>query len=192
MAKRAVVVVDLQNEYLASGNLPLHQVETAVENAAKVIEDARSQGDEVVHIRHEQPGAPFFVPGSVGAEIISSVAPQPGETVIVKNHPNSFRDTGLKQVLDEQGVDEVVIVGAMSHMCIGATARAATDQGYDTIIVQDACATMGLEFGGVKVPAEHVHAANMAALAFAHGRVVSTAELLVNRRNVTVPVTAPA
>jgi len=56
---------------------------------------------------------------------ILTVAPQLGETVILKNHTNSFRDTQLKQVLDEQGIDEVVIVGAMSHMCIGATARAA-------------------------------------------------------------------
>ncbi len=68
----------------------------------------------------------------------------------------------------------------MSHMCVGATARAATDVGYDTIIVHDACATMGLEFGGVKVPAEHVHAANMAALAFAHGKVIFTSEVVAN------------
>jgi nicotinamidase-related amidase len=178
MTKRAIVVVDLQNEYLPSGKLPLHQVDRAIDNAAKVIEDARSKGDQVIHIRHEQPGAPFFVPGTEGVEIIPAVAPQPGETVILKNHPNSFRDTQLKQVLDEQGIDEVVIVGAMSHMCIGATARAATDHGYKTTIVQDACATMDLEFGGVKVPAEQVHAANMAALAFAHGEVVATSELL--------------
>jgi nicotinamidase-related amidase len=181
MTKRAIVVVDLQKEYLASGKLPLHQVEAAVENAAREIEGARSNGDDVIHIRHEQPGAPFFIPGSEGAEIISRVAPQPGETIVVKNHPNSFRDTGLKGVLDEQGVTEVVIVGAMSHMCVGATARSATDQGYHTIIVQDACATMDLEFGGVIVPAEHVHAANMAALAFAHGKVVSTAEIVAKR-----------
>jgi len=178
MTKRSIVVVDLQNEYLPTGKLPLQQVESAIENAAKVIADARAKGDQVIHIRHEQPGAPFFVPGTEGVEIIPTVAPQPCETVILKNHPNSFRDTQLKQVLDEQGIDEVVIVGAMSHMCIGATARAATDHGYSTTIVQDACATMDLEFGGVKVPAELVHAANMAALAFAHGEVVGTSELL--------------
>ena len=178
MTKRAIVVVDLQNEYLPNGKLPLHQVDRAIDNAAKVIGDARSKGDRVIHVRHEQPGAPFFVPGTEGVEIIPAVAPQPGETVILKNHPNSFRDTQLKQVLDEQGIDEVVIIGAMSHMCIGATARAATDHGYKTTIVQDACATMDLEFGGVKVPAEQVHAANMAALAFAHGEVVATSELL--------------
>ena len=181
MTKRAIVVVDLQNEYLPNGKLPLHQIGRAIENATKVIQNARSKGDQVIHIRHEQPGATFFVPGTEGVEIIPAVAPQPGETVILKNHPNSFRDTRLKQVLDEHGVDEVVIVGAMSHMCIGATARASSDHGYNTTIVQDACATMDLEFGGVKVPAEQVHAANMAALAFAHGQVVAAGEFLSSR-----------
>lgn len=178
MTKRAIVVVDLQNEYLSSGMLPLDQVDRAVENAAKVIEAARAAGDQIIYIRHEQPDAPFFVPGTEGVKIIPAVAPQPGETVIVKNYPNSFRDTQLKQALDDHGIEEVVIVGAMSHMCVGATARAATDFGYSTTIVQDACATMDLEFDGVKVPAKQVHAANMAALAFAHGKVVATSEFL--------------
>lgn len=177
MSKRAVVVVDLQNEYLPTGKLPLKNVESAIENAAKVIEGARAKGEPVIHIRHEQPGAPFFVPGSQGVEIIPAVAPRPGETVIVKNHPNSFRDTELKQVLDEQEIEEVVIVGAMSHMCIAATSRAATDFGYDATVVEDACATMDLEYDGVAVSAEQVHAANMAAIAFAHGKVVSSDDL---------------
>ncbi len=178
MAKRAIVVIDLQNEYLAGGKLPLHEVDAAVEKAVLVIDDARSRGDKVIHIRHEQPDGPIFVPGSDGAEIIASAAPGANETVITKNHPNSFRETPLKQVLDEEGVEEVVIVGAMSHMCVAATARAATDLGYTTVVVQDGCATMDLEYGGIRVPAEQVHAANMAALAFAHGKVVSTAEFL--------------
>lgn len=180
MAKRAVVVIDLQNEYLAGGKLPLHEVEAAVEKAVRVIENARSRGDKVIHIRHEQPGGPIFIAGSDGVEFISSVVPLPGETVITKNYPNSFRGTALKEVLDKEGVVDVVIIGAMSHMCVGATARASTDHGYNTLVVQDACATMDLEFGGVRVPAEHVHAANMAALAFAHGKVVSTSDVLTN------------
>lgn len=177
MAKRAIVVVDWQNEYLPTGKLPLHEVNVAIDKTVEVLAGARARGEPVIHIRHEQPGASIFVPGSKGVEIIPAVAPAPGEIVIVKNHPNSFRDTGLRQALDEAGIVQVVLVGAMSHMCIGATARAATDLGYDTLVVQDACATMDLEFGNVRVAAPQVHAANMAAIAFAHGRVVSTHEL---------------
>jgi nicotinamidase-related amidase len=179
MTKRAVVVVDLQNEYLPTGKLPLQQVEKAIENAARVIEAARAKGEPVIHIRHEfGDDAPFFVPGTGGVDIVPDVAPHPGETVILKNHPNSFRDTDLKRVLDDQGIDEVVVVGAMSHMCIAAAARAATDYGYETTVVHDACATMDLEFAGVTVPAAQVHAANMAAIAFAYGKVVSTDDLV--------------
>ena len=180
MSKRAIVVVDLQKEYWPSGKLPLTKIEQAADNAAKVIEKARSSGDTVIHLRHEftAPDAPFFVPGSEGVEIHSAVQPIEGEPVIVKNYPNSFRETELKQMLDTKGIQEVVVVGAMSHMCIAATGRAATDFGYNTVVVHDACATRDLEFDGVAVPAAQVHAANMSALAFAYGKVVGTSEFV--------------
>ncbi len=179
MSKRAIVVVDLQNEYLPSGKLPLVGIEEATTRAAQVIEAARARGDVVVHVRHEAPSAdaPFFVPGSEGVEIIPTVRPNEGEPVIVKHYPNSFQETELKRMLDEKGVEEVVIVGAMSHMCIDATSRAA-DLGYGPVIVHDACATRDVEFGGTMVPAAQVHAAYMSALAFAYGKVVTTSELL--------------
>jgi nicotinamidase-related amidase len=66
MSKRAVVVVDLQNEYLPTGKLPLVGIDQALENAARVIADAREKGDLIAHVRHEftAPDAPFFKPGS--------------------------------------------------------------------------------------------------------------------------------
>ena len=179
MSKRAIIVVDLQNEYLPSGKLPLVGIDETTANAAKVIEAARSAGDKVIHIRHESPAdVPFFVPGTDGVKIIPTVAPAEGELVITKNYPNSFRETKLKQALDAEGIKDVVVVGAMSHMCIDATSRAAADLGYATTIVEDACATRDLEFNGQTVPAAQVHAAYMSALAFAYGKVVTTSELL--------------
>lgn len=178
MSKTAVIVVDLQQEYLPTGKLPLHQLAPALDNAAAIIAQARRQGVSVIHVRHEQPGAPFFVPGSAGVEIIPQVAPETGEAVIVKNHPNAFRETGLEQLLKDRGITAVTIIGAMSHMCIAATGRAASDLGFATTIVEDACATLDLEHGGITVPAPQVHAANMAALAFAYARVIPAAELL--------------
>ncbi len=130
MSNRAVLVVDLQNEYWPAGNLPLQGIDAAAANAARVMDHARAKGDLVVNIRHEMSGAPFFVPGSDGAKINQAVLPQDDEPVITKNFPNSFRETGLNDLLKEKGVEEVVIVGAMSHMCIDATVRAANDMGY--------------------------------------------------------------
>lgn len=180
MSKHAIIVVDLQNEYLSTGKLPLAGIDSALANAARVIADARSAGNTVIHVRHESTdaNAPFFAPGSDAVQINPAVAPTEGEPVIVKNHPNAFLKTGLKQLLDAQGAEEVTIVGAMSHMCIDATTRAASDFGYKATVVHDACATRDLEFGGQVVPAAQVHAAMMSALAFAYAKVETTDEYL--------------
>ncbi|EMY8162748.1 cysteine hydrolase family protein [Pseudomonas monteilii] len=180
MNKHAVIVVDLQNEYLPTGKLDLVDIEQAVANAARVIADARAKGVPVIHIRHEfaDPAIPFFQPGTDGVEIISQVAPQPGEAVVTKNYPNSFLKTDLRQILDQQGIEEVTVIGAMSHMCIDATTRAASDFGYKATVVHDACATRDLEFRGQVVPASQVHTALMAALAFAYATIVTTDEYL--------------
>ncbi|KQN07087.1 Isochorismatase [Sphingobium sp. Leaf26] len=180
MAKRALIVIDLQNEYDADGKLPLENLDQAVANAKRILTATRKKQGLVVHIRHEALGAqdaPFAL-GTRGAEIIAAVAPVEGETTLTKYYPNSFRDTGLQALLDEAGVEEVVIVGAMSHMCIDATARAAFDFGYVVTVVGDACATRTLSIDDVEVPAAQVHAAFMAALAVAYAKVVSAADLL--------------
>jgi len=178
MTKRAIIVIDLQNEYWPNGNLPLENINDAAANAARVIAHGRETGALIVNVRHEMPGAPVFVPGSDGVEINEAVIPGEGEPVVTKNFPNAFRETGLKQLLEENGIDEVVAVGAMSHMCVDATVRAANDLGYKTVTIHDACATRQLEFNGTTVPAAHVHAALMAALAFFYGDVISADEFI--------------
>jgi len=180
MSKRAVVVVDLQNEYLPTGKLALAGIHDALNNAARVIADARTKGDMVVNIRHEStdPDAPFFKQGTDAVQIHESVAPAQGEPVIIKNFPNSFLKTNLKEMLDVKGIEEVTVVGAMSHMCIDATTRAASDFGYKTTVVHDACATRDLEFRGETVPAAQVHTALMSALAFGYASVVTADEYL--------------
>ena len=97
--------------------------------------------------------------------------------------PNSFRETDLKAILDLHRVEEVVICGAMSHMCVDAGARAASDLGYKCVVVHDACATRDQEFEGKVVPAAQVHAAFMAALQFGYAKVVTTAEYLAATPN---------
>ncbi|MNH55761.1 Streptothricin hydrolase [compost metagenome] len=181
MAKRALIVVDLQQEYQSQGKLPLAGINEAVANARRLLDAARARDELIIHIRHETPGGSGdvpFAPGTFAVEIIGEVAPMESETVLTKHYPNSFRDTELKAHLDRAEVTEVVIVGAMSNMCIDATARAAFDFGYEVTVVHDACAAMGLSFDGRDVPAEQVHAAFMAALAFAYGRVIPTSDLL--------------
>ena len=183
MPKRALVLIDIQNDYFPGGRWTLSGIDSAADNAAQVLAGARAAGDLVVHVRHEFPmaDAPFFAPGSEGAKIHPKVKNLEGEPVVLKHHVNSFRETDLETLLDRHGVEEVVICGAMSHMCVDAGARAASDLGYQCVVVHDACATRDQEFEGVVVPAAQVHAAFMAALKFGYAKAVSAKEYLATK-----------
>jgi nicotinamidase-related amidase len=180
MSKSALIVVDIQNDYFPAGKWPLVGVDAAADNAARIINATRDAGDLVVHIRHEftSDDAPFFTPNSEGAKLHPKVLNQPNEPVVLKHFVNSFRETELKQILDQHGIEELVVVGAMSHMCVDGITRAAADMGYKVKVIHDACASRDLAFNGTTVPAAHVHAAFMAALGFAYAEVISTQELL--------------
>jgi nicotinamidase-related amidase len=149
----------------------------------------------VVHVRHEStaPGSAFLLPGTPGAAIHPLVAPLDGETVVTKRFPNSFRETGLDELLRGQGdsalnvsglnvcglnVSGLVVCGMMSLMCVDSTVRAAFDLGWDVTLLHDACAARTLEHGGALVPAAQVHAAFMAALGLRFATLAATAELL--------------
>ena len=180
MPKRALVLIDIQNDYFAEGRWPLSGIDAAADNAAKVLAAARAAGDLVIHVRHEfpSPDAPFFAPGTDASKIHSKVRALNNETVVTKNQVNSFRETDLKAILDQHGIEELVICGAMSHMCVDAGVRAASDLGYKCIVVHDACATRDQEFEGTIVPAADVHAAFMSALRFGYAQLLTAEEYL--------------
>lgn len=178
--KPALLLVDMQNDYFPGGKMELVDMEAACGNARKLLDRFRYQGLPIFHIQHIfQGGGPgFFLPDTRGAEIHESVEPLPGETVIHKHYPNSFRGTGLLERLRQEEIKALVICGAMSHMCIEATTRAAADHGFKCTVVQDACATRDVEFRGKAVAADDVHRAAMSALDFAYANVVDVGELL--------------
>lgn len=180
MSKKALVIIDIQNDYFPGGKWPLVNAEAAADNAAKALAAARARGDLVIHVRHEfeSADAPFFAPGSEGARIHPKLAPQEQEAVVLKHKVNAFLDTPLAKLLEAQRISELTVVGSMSHMCIDAVVRAAADLGYSVSVLHDACATRDLEFNGLTVPAAQAHAAYMASLAFAYAQVLSTEEWL--------------
>lgn len=181
MPRAALLLIDVQNDYFPGGRFPLVGMEAAAQNCANLLEFCRGKGLPLVHVRHEElsAGATFFLPGSEGAKINPVVAPATGETVVLKHFPNAFRETALKEILDREKIDSLVIVGAMTLMCVDATARAAFDFGYRCTVVHDACAARALDFNGMKIPAPHVHGAFLAALAMGYAEVKSTREVLL-------------
>ena len=160
---RALVIVDIQRDYFPGGKMPLHEPEAAAEKAAQVLEAFRASGDPVIHVQHLSPaGDGFLEEGTEGAEVM--LVPQDGETLITERAPNSFLGTDLEQTLRGLDVEEVVVTGMMTSMCVDATTRAGADLGFKMTLVPDACAAPDLEFNGRTVDAEDVHASFVAAL----------------------------
>lgn len=176
----ALILVDIQNDYFAGGRMELDGMDAAGDRAGELLALFRDNQWPTFHIQHisNYEGATFFLPDTKGAEIHSVVQPRPADTVIQKHFPNSFRETKLLDALKDSGVENVVICGAMSHMCIDATTRAAADFGFGCTVVHDACATRNLDFGKKKVLARDVHASFMAALGSAYAKVLSCSEFV--------------
>ena len=175
-----LILVDIQNEYFPGGRMELAGIQQASAHAGELLALFRDRGWPAFHVQHlsQQAAAPLFTPGTPFVEIQESVQPLAGERVIQKHFPNSFHQTPLLEALNAAGVEHAVIVGAMSHMCIDATTRAAYDLGLRCTLIHDACATRDLEFQGKKVKADEVHASFMAALGWWYAKLLSSAEFV--------------
>lgn len=178
--KNALLVIDIQNDYFPGGKMELVHPLEAARNARELLQCFREHDKYHVHIQHvaTKPGATFFLPGDRGCDIHDSVAHFEGEPLVVKHHPNAFRDTNLLEMLKEQSVERIVITGMMTHMCVDATARAAADFGFQIMVAEDACATRDLKYGETTIPAEQVHKGFLAALK-SYGEVTTSEQVIV-------------
>lgn len=175
----ALLLVDIQNDYFPDGAMSLVNSVNAGEKAGMLLQEFRSKKLPVIHMQHlsVRPGATFFVPDTNGVEIHSCVKPIESETLFTKKFPNSFRDTGLLQHLQENKISKLVIAGMMTHMCIDSTTRAAFDLGFSCTLAHDACATRDLVFSGQTVAAAQVHDSFIAALNGLFATALSTQEI---------------
>ncbi len=179
MMKTALLIIDIQKDYFPGGKYPLVNPLEAAKNAYMILQCFREHSGYHVHIQHisRKPNATFFLSGDRGTDIHDSVAHFEGEPIVYKHEPNAFLNTDLLELLKGQEIERVVITGMMTHMCVDATARAASDLGFQVIVAEDACATRDLQYGGTTIPADLVHKAFLAALK-SYGKVMKSEAIL--------------
>ncbi len=175
MAK-CLLLIDLQNDYFEGGNNTLNKSLEAVYNARKLLDSFRKNNDHICHIRHLnlRPGSNYLLQNSIGSEIHEMVKPEADELIITKFFPNSFHKTDLLTFLKTNTIDNLVIAGMMTHMCVDATTRAAFDLGFKCTVIDDACATKDLEINGKRISSENVHNSFMAAFQGIYADVFAT------------------
>lgn len=173
---KALLIIDIQNDYFEGGTNPLHNSEEASMKAKLLLEDFRLKKQPIIHIQHiaTRSDATFFLPDSEGAEIHQNVKPISEEVVFIKHYPNSFRETELLEYLREEKITELVVVGMMTHMCIDATVRASKDYGFECTVISDACATKSLKINRNEIDANDVHNSILASLTYFYAKVMDT------------------
>jgi nicotinamidase-related amidase len=178
--KSALILIDIQKDYFPGGQMEVPGAPEAGEAARRILDAFRQTDLPVIHVRHVslRPGATFFLPGTEGVDFHPCVQPLPGEPVVEKYYPNSFRRTELRTILEEQEIGRLVVCGMMSHMCIDATVRAAFDGGFQCIVAHDASAARALSFGGIDVAAPDVHASFMAALGAVYAEIAKSDDII--------------
>lgn len=154
--KKALVVIDVQNDYFSSGNLPLWNADKTLDSIVELMSSAKKVHIPVVLIQHlvESGPAPFFAKDSFGAEIHPRILEAaPDAPIIIKGHADAFHLTNLESVLDKMGVEEVVICGMMTQNCVTHTALSKTADKYKVFVLPEACTTVSELIHGVAIAA---------------------------------------
>ena len=142
---KALLLIDLQNDYFPGGKFPLWNTEVVLENIERAIAKANTQGVPVIHIQHIAKGglSPFFNEGTPGADIHPSIlAAAPKATVVVKEFADSFEKTNLEEALTKLGVTDLLVCGMMTQNCVTHTAISKAAEKYSVTILPDCCTTV--------------------------------------------------
>ncbi|MBO9550448.1 isochorismatase family cysteine hydrolase [Pseudomonas sp.] len=147
----AILVIDLQQE----DSFPLPRLDTVIDNAAALIDGARSRNLPLFYTRHvndaqgrdlalgepvDAQGRPTtYRAGTPAIEIIDALAPQAGDVVIDKQRYSAFHGTRLAQTLKGRGIKRLVVIGVLTDVCVMSSLFDAYQHDFQLVLVADAC-----------------------------------------------------
>lgn len=174
--RTALIPIDVQQAFdLSASSNPAMEA-----NGLRLLAAWRARGLPLIHVRHDsvQPGSPFR-PGQPGNPLRDGFQPQGDEPLVSKSVNAAFIGTDLDLRLRRLGVEQVVLFGMTTDMCVSTSARVASNLGYRTVVVGDATACYDLAGAdGTTVPAAELHRAHLATLHAEFGTVTDTDAVL--------------
>lgn len=174
-AERSGVPTEAQEYYFT------RLTETVLPNVQRLQQAFRENGLEVIHTRiqsltqdgrdrgpgHKRLGL-LAAPGSKEAEFLPEVAPQGDEIVINKTASGVFTSTNIEYVLRNLGITGLFVAGVYTNECVSTSIRDASDLGFYTTLIDDACATV----------TPQLHEATIRTVRDRYTRVLTTADAL--------------
>ena len=140
--KKALVVIDIQNEYFPGGGFVLEGAEEACRGAIEAIEHAKRERWLVVSVQHiNVPDAPAFKPDTEGVKTHASIAAALGDVpVVVKRQADSFFETDLEKIVRDAGITDLYLTGMMTQHCVTHTALSSQARDMRVHIIAKGCA----------------------------------------------------
>ena len=180
---KALIIVDMLKDFV-DGSLANPRAQRIVEPLRRLVEHAREDGWVVVFSndahRPDDPELKVWgehaMAGTPGAEVIEELEPRDGEIVSPKRHYGAFDETGLAEELRAKGVDEVVITGQHTHICVRHSSYGALKEGFEITVPRDAvCAFEGIDEDDALEYLKMAYAANVTTVDELTGARVATA-----------------
>jgi nicotinamidase-related amidase len=152
----ALVLIDLQHSNVAR-QLEPYSSDQVVRNSVRAAQALRAAGGTVVYVRVDiaellslPADAPLRAPGSpapppAASELVPEAGVQPGDFVVTKRQWGAFYGTELEQRLQRRGIRTLALTGIATNFGVESTARAAFDQGYELVFVEDAMSTFSAD-----------------------------------------------
>ena len=150
MSKQALIIVDMLNDFV-TGALKCVRGQLMVPRLAKLCEEARKHHVPVIFSNDEHlPGidrefkiwGPHAIKGTQGANVVPELKLDKNiDFVVPKRRYSGFFQTDLHILLQELGIDTVIITGLHTHMCVRHTSADAFQYGYDVIVAKDCTET---------------------------------------------------
>ena len=147
---QALLVVDVQNEFSASGLRPVPNHASALAAIRGHVVEARRERRPIAWVKHynRPTESRAFVPGTWGSELSPSMGPSEGggpERLFEKDVFGAFTGTSLERWLRAEGVTELLVVGFYAHMCLSTSVREALVRDFDVILDPNATGAADLQ-----------------------------------------------
>ncbi|MDO1529477.1 cysteine hydrolase family protein [Fulvimonas sp. R45] len=189
LPRRALVVIDVQNEYETGGlRIQYPPVADSLRNIGRAMDAAHAAGIPVIVAQQSSPvDAPLFATGSRGWQLHEVVASRPRDHYLRKTLPSAFAGTDLGEWLEAHAIDTLAVAGYMTHNCNDTTIKHAFDAGLQVEFLVDASGSVPYANRAGSATAEEIHRVFAVVEQSRYAAVVTTDEWIAHLAAGTTP-----
>lgn len=143
MKNTVLLVVDVQTALVEADP---YNKEKVIGNIDHLLGLCRSNGVEVIYVRHDDGEGSELEQGTPGWQIYSDIKPMKEERIFEKQYNSVFLHTGLREYLDSKQVKNIILVGMQTEYCMDTTCKVAFEYGYKLIIPEETNMTFDNEY----------------------------------------------